>query len=51
MLAALDWMKENYGSALGYITRELGVSEVEIERLRNQYLEGEAERARRGGHG
>ncbi len=45
MLTALDWMKENYGSALGYITRELGVSEAEIERLRNKYLEGEAEKA------
>ena len=43
MLNALDWMKENYGSALGYITQELGVSEAEIEQLRNKYLEGEIE--------
>lgn len=39
MLIALEWMKENYGSALGYITRELSVSEAEIEQLRNKYLE------------
>lgn len=39
MLVALDWMKEKYGSALGYITQELGVSEAEIELLRNKYLE------------
>lgn len=41
MVNALEWMKENYGSATGYITRELGVSETEITLLRNKYLEGE----------
>ena len=45
VITALDWMKENYGSALGYITRELDVSEAEIEQLRNKYLEGEVEKA------
>ena len=45
VITALDWMKENYGSALGYITRELDVSEAKIEQLRNKYLEGEVEKA------
>ena len=29
VITALDWMKENYGSALGYITRELDVSALQ----------------------
>lgn len=43
MVNALDWMKANYGSALGYIQAELGVTEDEIEALRNRYLEDETE--------
>jgi len=43
MVNALDWMKANYGSALGYIQTELGVTDDEIEALRNKFLEGEIE--------
>ncbi len=35
----LDWLKENYGSPVGYITKELGVSEEEIEALKAKFLE------------
>ena len=38
MINALDWMKEHYGSALGYIQTELGVTDEEIEVLRDKYL-------------
>ena len=38
MVNALDWMKNNYGSVKGYITRELGVTEAEIEQLQARYL-------------
>lgn len=43
MLNALDWLKENYGSAEGYITEELGISEKQLETLRDMYLDEEAE--------
>ena len=36
---AIQWMKETYGSPLGYITRELGVTEAEIHELREKFLE------------
>ena len=39
MTTALSWMKENYGSPMGYITEELGVTEDQIEVLRDKYLE------------
>ena len=39
MTNAIAWMTENYGSPLGYITRELGVTEAEIDELRNKFLE------------
>ena len=39
MVNALDWMKANYGSVLGYIQTELGVSGEEIELLKDRYLE------------
>ena len=39
MINALDWLKENYGSVLGYIRTELGVTDEEIELLRDRYLE------------
>ena len=45
MVNALDWMKANYGSALGYIQTELGVTEDDIEALRDRYLEERAEYA------
>lgn len=38
MVNALDWMKGNYGSILGYIRTELGVTDEEIEQLRARYL-------------
>lgn len=39
MNKVLEWLKENYGSPLGYITKELGVSEAEIEALKAKFLE------------
>jgi protein-tyrosine phosphatase len=36
---AIQWMIETYGSPLGYITRELGVTETEIQELREKFLE------------
>ena len=36
---ALDWMKENYGSAEGYIKQVLGVTDEEISTLRARFLE------------
>ena len=36
---AIRWMTETYGSPLGYITRELGVTEAEIQALRDRLLE------------
>lgn len=40
MINALEWLKANYGSALGYIQTELGVTNDELESLRDRYLEG-----------
>ena len=39
MQNALDWMKENYGSVTGYITEALGVTNEQLETLKNKYLE------------
>ena len=36
---AIQWMSETYGSPNGYITQELGVSESEIQTLRDKFLE------------
>ena len=38
MADALSWMENNYGSPMGYITEELGVTEEEIGLLREKYL-------------
>lgn len=38
MQNALDWMKDNYGSAEGYITDGLGVDAKAIEALRHKFL-------------
>ena len=38
MQNALDWMKENYGSVTGYITEALGVTNEQLETLKNKYL-------------
>ena len=45
MVNALEWIKDNYGSVLGYITGELGVTEAQIEQLRDKYLEEAVEYA------
>lgn len=45
MQSALDWMRENYGSALDYIRTELHVTDDEIATLRDRYLESEIEYA------
>lgn len=39
MSAAIVWMTDSWGSPLGYITQELGVTEEEITVLRNKFLE------------
>ena len=39
MSTAIRWMTEIYGSPLGYITGELGVTEEEIRMLREKFLE------------
>ena len=36
---AIDWMYKEYGSPLGYITEELGITDDQIEELRNRFLE------------
>ena len=36
---AIQWMNETYGSPLGYITQELGVTETDIQALRGKFLE------------
>lgn len=36
---AIQWMTETCGSPLGYITHELGVTEAEIQALRDKFLE------------
>lgn len=36
---ANTWMTDNYGSPLGYITQESGVTEEELNELRNKFLE------------
>ena len=38
MVNALDWMTENYGSALGYIVQELGMTEEKKQMLRDKFL-------------
>ena len=39
MNTLLAWLRENYGSPIGYITSELGVSPDEIELLKAKFLE------------
>ena len=41
MIKALDWMKANYGSVTGYITGALGVTEAQLEDLRDRYLDAD----------
>ena len=39
MANVISWLKENYGSPLGYIIDALGLSEKDIETLRTKFLE------------
>lgn len=39
MTNAIAWMTENYGSPMGYIRQALGVTEEEINQLRDKFLE------------
>lgn len=39
MANAIQWMTETYGSPMGYIMQELGVTEPQIQALRNKFLE------------
>ena len=41
MNAVLSWLKENYGSPVGYIIKELGISAEEIAELKAKFLEEE----------
>ena len=36
---AIQWLNETYGSPLGYITEALGVTEAELQKLRDRFLE------------
>lgn len=38
MINALNWMKEHYGSAMGYIHEALGIDKSKVRRLRERYL-------------
>jgi protein-tyrosine phosphatase len=39
MKTVMSWLKENYGSPVGYIINELGITEEEIETLKAKFLE------------
>ena len=39
MRNALDWMKKNYGSVKGYITDALGITDDQLNTLKEKYLE------------
>ena len=39
MQNALDYLKENYGSVKGYITKELGLTEADFTSLKNKFME------------
>ena len=39
MTNALDWLRENYGSANGYLERELGIGEAERSALKDKFLQ------------
>lgn len=41
MNIVISWLKKNYGSPVGYIIKELGLSENDIEKLKTKFLEGE----------
>ena len=39
MKNVLSWLKEDYGSPVGYIIKELGITQNEIEKLKSKFLE------------
>lgn len=39
MANAVQWMTETYGSPMGYITQALGVTDAEMQALRDKFLE------------
>lgn len=39
MNAVLKWLRKNYGSPVGYITKELGITEDEIGKLKSKFLD------------
>ena len=39
MYTLFSWLKENYGSPVGYIINELRITEDEIESLKAKFLE------------
>ena len=39
MTNCLGWIKDNYGSVLGYIRDALGITDAQIKQLRDMYLE------------
>ena len=39
MVNAINWIKQNYGSVVGYISGELGVTPQELEALKGKFLE------------
>ena len=39
MQNAIDYLKKNYGSVKGYITKELGLTEKDFASLKNKFLE------------
>ncbi len=41
MNTVLSWLRENYGSPIGYIINELDVSEDDIVALKAKFLEEE----------
>ncbi len=39
LLNAINWLKQNYGSIVGYISQELGVTHDELDALKAKFLE------------
>lgn len=39
MSSVLEWLRKNYGSPVGYITKELGITEDEIGTLKSKFLD------------
>lgn len=39
MINVLEWIKENYSSVTGYITKELGITQEQLDILRGKFLD------------